>query len=299
MGRYNELPYTSLKRFCNPRGFDFKTTEELIHDNEIIGQDRAVKSMEFGLQVKNSQYNIFVVGLKGTGKTSYATRVVQDKAKTENVPDDWCYVYNFDNPSRPIALNMPPGMGKIFCQDMDLLIQDLTTEIPKAFNGEDYDRRKTEIVKKYQGERDNLLEELTSFGKKNGFMMKSTSSGFAFAPIIDGEVISDKDYDQLEDSIKDEIEKRAEEVQMRALEILRRIKASERQAKKKILELDHTIALFVLKPFMDELMDKYKGHKKILDYLEAVQKDIIENIYDFDLAEEEQSRGGEKKREEA
>ncbi|MDF2546247.1 MAG: family ATPase [Anaerosolibacter sp.] len=288
MAEYKELPYTKLKRFCNPDQFAFRTTEDLIFNDNIIGQDRAVRAMEFGLRVKSSQYNIFVTGLKGTGKTSYAQRIVSERAKDENVPDDWCYVYNFDNPGVPLALNVPPGMGKILVEDMDILVQDLLTEIPKAFHGEDYEKRKAEIVKKYQDERNQLIEELTEYSKEQGFKIKNTSTGFALAPLINGEVISDGEYSDLDEEQRIEIETKAEDIQDRAVEILRKIKEMERQAKKKIIDLDNTLGLYVVEPLMDELFDKYKEHTKVIEYIKNVQNDVIEQIYDFDLSEEEQ-----------
>lgn len=288
MAKYRELPYTKLKRFCNPDQFDFCTTEELVYQENIIGQDRAARAMEFGLQIKNSQYNIFMVGLKGTGKTSYAQKIISEKAKQENVPDDWCYIYNFENPSIPIAFNVPPGMGKILSEDMDLLVQDLLIEIPKAFHGEDYEKRKTEIVKSYQEERNRLFEELTEYSKEQGFKVKNTSTGFALAPLINGEVISDGEYAELTEEERNAIETKAEAIQNMAVEILRKIKELERQAKRKIIELDNMIGLFAVKPLMDELFGKYKDHPKIVEYLENVQNDIIEHLYDFDVSEEEQ-----------
>lgn len=274
---------------CNPNQFPFETTEELIPLEGIIGQNRAARAMDFGLQVKNLRYNIFVVGMKGTGKKSYVKKVVSQKAHEEAIPEDWCYVYNFKQPSHPIVLNMPAGMGKSLCEDMDLFIQDLITEVSKAFSGDDYERQKAEIVKKYQEERNRILDELTEYSKANNFMIKNTSTGFMLAPMIDGETISDKEFEELPEVQKEMIEKNAEDVQLKAVEILRKIKAIEKSIRKQIRELDNTIGLFAVRPMMDELYEKYKGHDKILEYLKDVQGDVIENIEDFNLSEEEQS----------
>lgn len=289
MERYRELPYTKLKKVCDPQKFSFHTTEELVPLEGIIGQNRAVRAMEFGLRVKNLRYNIFVVGVKGTGKKSYVQKVVEKKARLENIPDDWCYVYNFQEPSHPIALNMPPGMGKILCEDMNLLVQDLLTEIPKAFSGDDYERQKSEILKQYQEERNQLLEQLTEYSKQNDFMIKNTSTGFMLAPMIDGVAVGDKEYEDLDEAQKEMIEKKAEYVQLKAVEILKKMKALERDAKKQIRELENKIGLFVVEPLMGELYDKYKEYSRIVEYLRNVQNDVINNIDDFDLTEEEQT----------
>ncbi|QZY53580.1 Lon protease family protein [Crassaminicella profunda] len=288
MSKYKELSYKQLKKIYNSNHFKFKSTEELASAEGIIGQDRAAKAMEFGLRVKNSKYNIFVVGIKGTGKKSYAKKIVEKNAKTENIPDDWCYVYNFDEPSRPISLNVPPGMGKIFCEDMDELVDELLEDIPKAFADEAYEREKTEVIKKYQEERNDLLEELTEYCLENGFAIKNTNKGFALSPLIDGKAIGDKEYEELDEEQKKEIEKRAEDVEIKALELLRKIKTIEYKAKRKIAQLDSELARETIKPFMDTLLDKYKDHEKAIKYLKNVGEDITENIYDFDRGEDEQ-----------
>ena len=285
MRKHKELSYTELKKTYNPKLYRFRTTEDINEVQGIIGQDRAVKAMEFGLRVKNNRYNIFIVGMKGTGKSSYAQRVVEGQAKEESIPDDWCYVYNFDNSSRPIAVNIPAGMGKVFCQDMDELVQDLLIEIPKAFSGEDYEKKKNEIIKEYQEEKNLLIEELTDYSKKNGFLMKNTSTGFAFAPLLDGEVISDSQYDDLDEERRNDIERRADEIQIKAAELLRRLKGIERKAKKKVIQEGKMIGMFVVKPLVDELLDKYKMYEKVTEYLRKVQDDVIDNINDFDVEE--------------
>ncbi|WZL71811.1 ATP-binding protein [Clostridiaceae bacterium 35-E11] len=288
MKRYKELPYTKLKKMYYPNHFPFKSTEEISPIEGIVGQERAEKAMQFGLQVKNPRYNIFIAGLKGTGKKSYAQKIIEKNATLENVPDDWCYVYNFDNVDEPIALNFPPGMGKIFSEDMHELIIEFLEEIPKAFNEDQYERKKAEIVKKYQEARNDLLEQLTTYCEENGFTIKSTSKGFALAPIINGAAISDKEYEALEEEQKKEIEKKAEDVELKAAEFLRKMKGVERQAKKSIIALDNNIGQSTVEPLMEDLFDKYKQHPKIITYLNKVKKDVIENIYDFHITEDEQ-----------
>lgn len=105
----------------------------------MIGQERAVKAVKFGLFTKNPECNIFMSGLVGTGRITYAKSAVSKAAENESIPSDWCYVNNFENPSQPIALQLPPGLGNIFRQDMQELVTDLKTETSKVFSSEDYE----------------------------------------------------------------------------------------------------------------------------------------------------------------
>ena len=122
MRKIYELDYTQLKNVCSPSDFNFQSTAELTPLEEIIGQERAVKAFEFGLAVKMKGYNIYMCGPSGTGKTTYALSSTQKLAATEPVPMDWCYVYNFENPMKPMAISFEAGIGKRFVDDMAELV---------------------------------------------------------------------------------------------------------------------------------------------------------------------------------
>lgn len=119
MPRTKKLSYNKLRKECKPGSFKFQDTSKLTFSDDIIGQERAVKAMEFGLKIKTRGYNIFMSGMTGTGKTSYAQNIVKKISKKLKTPDDWCYVYNFDNPNKPKAINLPAGLGKVFQKDME------------------------------------------------------------------------------------------------------------------------------------------------------------------------------------
>ncbi|HHY91508.1 MAG TPA: AAA family ATPase, partial [Clostridiales bacterium] len=256
-------------------------------EDEIIGQDRAVQAMEFGLRIKNPNYHIFIAGPKGTGKKSYARKIVEKNAEMENVPDDWCYVNNFDDPSRPIVLNLPPGLGEVLCEDMEELIEDLLIEIPKIFNGEEYEKEKTVLVQKFYEEKNKALEYLHRYSKENGFIIRSTDAGFAFLPLNNGEIISDKEYDELDEERRMEIDQRMEDVQIKVSEVLKKIKALERETRKKLQEIDDFFGRLAIEPFFDNLYSKYRNYEKVIKYLKDVQKDVMKNLHDFRIKEDE------------
>ncbi|SHJ87276.1 lon-related putative ATP-dependent protease [Caminicella sporogenes DSM 14501] len=287
MRKYKELSYEQLKMIYNPRDFKFKTTKELKSSYSIIGQERAVKAMEFGLDVKNSKYNIFVCGQKGTGKTSYTISSVKERAVKEKTPDDWCYVYNFREPNRPKAINLPAGKGREFKEDMEFLIRDLLTEVPKTFVSEDYEKNKNDILKEFQEKKSELLEELFDFGRRLGFEIRNAVSGLILVPIKNGKNLSDEEYDELSEREKEEYEKKAEELQIKAIEILKKIKILEKEMKKKLRDFEKMIAHFMVKPMIEVLIEKYKSYSRVLDYIKEVEEDIIENIADFKVLGEE------------
>ena len=137
----HKVPVEELHISCDPLDFEFETTEEVPPLEDIIGQERAVKAMDFGLRIKQHGYNIYISGITGTGKNSYAQSLIKEIAIKDETPDDWCYVYNFKKPGEPIALNFPAGKGAAFARNMENFIVELKEAIPNAFNSEDYERK--------------------------------------------------------------------------------------------------------------------------------------------------------------
>ena len=121
----NELSYKSLKKYCNPEKLPFETTKELVDTNDLIyGQERGIRALDFGVGIDVKGYNLYLEGPSGVGKTMYTKRYLTAKAAKEKVPNDWCYIYNFDDPNAPVAISFPAGQGKIFKETMEGFVKD-------------------------------------------------------------------------------------------------------------------------------------------------------------------------------
>ncbi len=274
-----ELKYTELKKY--PQSLNFETTQEIEPFSSIIGQSRASKALEFGLQVKSKGYNIYVTGSPGTGKTSFARAYAGDMASKEATPPDLCYIYNFKNPKCPQSLWLPPGMGRQLKDDMDEFIARLLTELPKVFSSKEYEAKKADIVKSYQAKRDELIKEITDDAKEQNFGVKSTNTGIYFMPIINGELINEEQFDELTSEQKDEISKNSEVIQKRAAEVMRIIKEYERSTRKEVEDMEYALGLFTVGYHISSLLEKYAANDKVLEYLLQVKEDILEFIEDF------------------
>ena len=284
---HSRLEAEQLVKKCDPLLFEFETTEEIKPLEDIIGQERAVKAMNFGLNIKRHGYNIFMTGITGTGKTSYARSIAREVAGREPVPDDWCYLYNFKNPGEPMALNLPAGKGSVFARDIDNLLEELKEEIPKVFKSEEYERQKGAIFKEFQEIRSALMEKLNRVAQENGFVLKRTGTGFLSIPLKEGKEMSEEEYNQLERPQREELEKKSTEVQLKAMEIVRLIQNEEKNIKDRFKELEYQTGLQAVGHLIDELKEKYKDFPKVLSYLEALKADVLENLGDFKDEEEE------------
>ena len=281
MAEFRELTCNMLKNECEPLMFPFEDTSTIEPLSGIIGQERAVKAMEFGLKIRMKGFNLYLSGSSGTGKTSYAKGAVCKIAEKLPIPDDWCYVYNFDKPSQPMAINLPAGCGKVFQKDMDEFIKILKAEISKAFDSDDYEKKKSNIAKEFQDKRGVLLEELSSSAEKLGFKVKATHTGIYFLPIVDGKVINEEEFSSLDEKIRHEITGKSSNIQFETIEIIRRIKDIEKNAEVKVEEWQNQTALLAVGQHIDDLKEKYKENEKILVYLEKVKGDILKNVNDF------------------
>ncbi|HHW56956.1 MAG TPA: AAA family ATPase [Clostridia bacterium] len=284
-----KLSVDKLKRYVNPEIFEFETTEEISPLEGIIGQDRAKEAMEFGIRIKQKGYNIFITGITGTGKTSFASSYIKKIAKTEKRPNDWVYVYNFEKPAQPIAIELPAGMGKQFKKDMEDFVDQLQKDVPKAFESDSYDIQKGEIIKKYQEKKNNLAEELNNLAKSYGFILRDTRTGLISIPVIEGRQISQEEFQQLDEEVRKEIEKRAAEFEVKAMQIWKEIQFLDKQARDEIKKLDNDIGLFAVGHLIEDLKARYKENESVIRYLESVEKDILENIENFKSTDGEET----------
>lgn len=267
-----------LRNILDPELLDFESTAELEASRELIGQQRAVDAMNFGLQMQLGGYNIYMSGEPGEGKTRYAMDSTQRLARDMPVPEDWCYVYNFEDASTPRAINLPAGQGRIFKKDMEDFVRVIEQEIIKAFDGEDYDAERARIIKQFKEKKDALVLELSQDAAARGFKVRMTNSGIYFMPVIDDAIINEEEFRELDEETKIRLSLESEQLQAHSADIIRRIREVETDAEETIREWENQIALYAVGMHMDDLRDKYMVYPLVTNYLDLVKVDILEHI---------------------
>ena len=172
-----------LYHCCDPSYLPFKTTDELPSLEETIGQERALRAIDFGLEIDDHGFNIYILGEGGTGKMTTIKNILKERAKDQPVPDDWCYVYNFRNPDEPKALSLPPGKGLSLQKDMDELIKALRQEIPKIFESKEYEKQRTKVLEEFQKKQKEYFLEIEKEAKEKDFSLRKTVGGLALLPV--------------------------------------------------------------------------------------------------------------------
>src|SRR3990172_4783249 len=260
MRKVSPLPAEELFWRCPPERFSFATTEELPSLAAIIGQDRALRSIEFGLGITNHNYNIFVLGETGVGKSTTVKDIIEAKAKRESVPDDWCYVFDFGDPDTPTAINLPPGRGSEFSTEMDELVESLRRDIPRVFESKDYEKQRA-------------LEK--------GLVLKKTVSGLAVVPAKNGKPMSQEEFEYLPAERRAAIEQDLVVMQDKLSDAIREARAIEKDTKERINTLDREVVQYVVNPAINELLEMFKNFKGVVEYLYKVKENILDNIDDF------------------
>ena len=281
MKNKNELSFKDLKLTCDEKLFSFNTTEELEGLHSGIGQDRGIKALEFGLQVNVKGYNLYIEGPSGVGKTMYTKNYLDKISAKEKVPNDWCYIYNFDNPNNPIAVSLPSGQGKEFRDNMDGFIKESKKDIKKTFNADDFEKEKASIKQQYEEKRSALLEKLNKDALKFDFQVKASQNGIYMMPIVDGKVIEEDEFEKLEDDVKQEYENKSAHVQEQIMTVISQLKEIERKSDKKVSEWQSNIALLTISAHINFLKSKYKRNKKINAFLNNVKQDVLKNVSYF------------------
>ena len=280
------LTPSQLRRLCNPAQFQFETTADLPVLETIIGQERAVESIRFGVGIQHSGFNLFALGPNGIGKYTAVQQYLQQKAAQQPTPDDWCYIFNFDQPHKPHALNLPAGHAAQLRADMQQLVEDLGTVLPSAFSSDEYQKQKKAIEEEFKQREIQALDDLKAKSQENNIAFIRTPSGFAFAPLKNREVISPEEFMKLSASEQKEIETQIQELQEGLQGIMSQLPHWQRELQKQLKDLNGNVAIFTITPMFHELRQKYAGMDAVLVYLTAVQNDIVKTVDDFLGAEE-------------
>ena len=256
----------------------------------IVGQERALKSLRFGLGIRTAGFNIYVAGLPGTGRTTTVQRFLNEMAQSQPVPDDWCYVNNFRDPYRPHALRLPAGRGREFRSAMRGLIEAAQRDIRRAFESDEYDERRKNAVRMFQQPRDQLFEQINQTAYREGFVIRATPVGLALLPIREGKPLGDEELAALSSEERETISEKRKALQGYVEDAIKRARSLEKEAETALRSLDQEVALYALSHLIGPLKLTHADLPLILQHLDAVQSDILENLDSFRGAGQEEQQ---------
>ncbi len=292
--QFSEVSVNQLRPFVDPDSLPCENTASLEPlEKGVVGQNRGVDAIQFGIGLKGDGYNIFIAGPPKAGLTYIAKTFLKERARQQPVPPDWCYVYNFKEPDKPNCLKLRAGLGKELKKDMEDLIKTLQAKISEVFDSDDYHAREKELNQAFQKIKAEIEAELAPVAKEKGFVIQFSQLGMVLIPLNkEGQPMSQEDLNKLGDEEKKDLRERSEEIQDKMKEAIKRIREAESEFKEKHKKLDNQIALFAVEHLMERCLEKYQDEPDVMKFVKDTQEDILKNIDDFKKIQEESQRAG-------
>ena len=276
-----KVPVSMLMPSVDPTQLGFEDTSELEPLTDIIGQERAVEALEFGLSMKSAGFNLYVSGPVGTGKGTMVRQMVKRLAQGAPAPSDWCYVNNFQDPSRPVGLSFPAGQGCAFKREMAAFIEGLRRDIPAAFESKKYLDAKAKVVEDTDTKKKSLFRELTALSLERGFGFEETPVGFGLVPLKDGRPMTDEALESMTEQEQQDLTERRKALEGEIREFHVRIHSLEKEAEHQLRHLDRQLVTNVLEGRYETMHRTYQDLPAVCAYLERVQQDIVHHYKDF------------------
>ena len=292
-----ELSADELRWHCHPRYLGVKSTADVKASKEIIGQERALRALRLGLEMKHPGYNVFVTGFSGTGRMTTIKRLLNEFQRTSVPLKDLCYVHNFRNNDQPTLITINAGEGRKFRDDMETLVQDLIKDIPSSFESKRFKDERKKLMEHFQERQQSVLREFEKRVKEKGFEVIQVQVGTGMrpdiTPVVEGAPVN---FDQLDGMMKqgqitkeqiEQLSKDRTHLEGQMEIVLRELRNIERKAKDSMEELGQRFILPVIKEGVDVLRKEYKD-EKILRYLDDVQDSIMDDLERFRPQEDQQ-----------
>jgi len=289
MSANTPLPIEQLAHRCDVRQFKFASTDELEDIATIPGQERATEAIELAVGIEREGYNLFVMGPAGCGRHTLVRQRIEARAEGAPRPSDWVYVNNFDQPHRPIAIELTSGRGAGLNKDMQRLVEELRSNIPAVFEGDEYRSKVDSIDAEFKERHEKAFSALGDESMAQGVALLRTPAGFSFAPVKDGEVVGAEEFAKLPSAEQERVKNAIEALQTKLERLIRDTMRWRKERLERIWELNREMTLYAVGHVVDELKQRYAAWPRVVEYLDAVQRDLIENADDFRKPDEEPS----------
>jgi lon-related putative ATP-dependent protease len=272
------LPVTELRRAVDPATLGFASTAELDPITGLIGQERALRAIQFGTNMKSNDFNVFVLGPPASGKSTAVRQYLARRAREAKPLGDWVYVNNFDDPNRPRAIRLPSGRARPLAKAMIGVIDELRSTLPAMFEGEDYQARRRSIEEQFRSGQEEAFEALNRRAQEQNIAIVRTPTGFVMAPTHEGKIVKPEVFNTLPEAMRKEVEARIEALQKELEQILERMPKSDKLRRQQVSELNTEIATVAVREALDDVAAAYAQEPAVQAYLEAAGKDLVRNV---------------------
>lgn len=259
----------------------FSTTDDLEPFKGILGQDRAVEAMHFGVAMKRAGYNMFVMGEPGTGRFSYAMRYLKAEAKRMPTPQDCAYVNNFEESRAPRALHMAAGTAGRFVEDIENLVDNLLATFPAAFEHPAFQQKKNAIDQKFNRRYDAAIESVERQALERNIMLYRDNGNLAFTPIREGRGLEEAEFAQLPEAERERYHTDIAELEDLLSEALSSLPQWKRESSNELRELNEQTITEALNPLLVPLTERYCDNPAMCEYIQAVHQNLLKVVVEL------------------
>ncbi|MCO8163958.1 AAA family ATPase [Pseudomonas sp. LJDD11] len=268
----------ALTRPFSAEQFAFKTTNDLEPFRGVLGQERAVEALQFGVAMPRPGYNVYVMGEPGTGRFSFVKRYLKAEAKRLQTPSDWVYVNNFDEPREPRAVELAAGSAQAFIADIAGLIDNLLATFPAVFEHPTYQQKKSAIDRAFNQRYDRALDVIERLALEKSIALYRDSSNIAFTPMTDGKALDEAEFSQLPEAERERFHEDIADLEERLNEELSSLPQWKRESNNQLRQLNDETIILALQPLLAPLSQKYAETAAVCAYLQALQVNLIKTL---------------------
>lgn len=271
------LSAEDLRRTIDGKSLGFKTTADLEPARGLVGQDRAVHAIDFGLSMRARDFNILVVGAPSAERNAALRTHLAKIAAASQTPADWLYVNNFADPRRPRAISLPAGRAVAFQQGVLSAVRELAATLPAAFASEDYRARRRAIEEEFRNGQEDALDAVQTRAAQQNIAVLRTPRGFAMAPMHDGRVVRSEVFSQLPEAMRRDVETRISSLQAELEVILASAPKADKRRREQLSALNEEVSRHVVEEALDLVSAAFSDLPDVASFLADLEKDLVAN----------------------
>lgn len=277
------LPVSKLRASLDPDRIPFGHSSEIPDKNVHPKlQPRAIQALSLALDIKGNEHNVYVAGEPNMGRTYFVKSFLEPAAAKRSAPRDWLFLYNFEDNDRPICVSMKAGRGRKFKQAQHKAITTIKQEIPARFEKDAFQKKHERMVKEFNAKREEYFAAMDATAEKENFSLSLDEEGvLTLSPIVDGEVVSDKDFDKFKPAVRKKLKAKGEELLASVSSILRKINQNEVDMRDAENKLHRETAQAVMDEYYAKVREAFGDVEGLPEYFEALVNEVVENVDQF------------------
>ncbi len=251
------------------------------HQKAVIGQERAIRALKFGLGNRAPGFNVYVSTPHGEEKITIIQRFLEELVKGEHLPYDWCYLNNFKDNYCPVALRLPQGLASVFKSDLENFILEAKRSLLRTFDSEEYNRQQSEIKQELVVKQQEIFTSIQEEADRRKFVVKTSPMEIVAIPLVNGKPMSQKQFQNLSPEEREKIQEKQDEFQQLLESTIRKSRELEKEANRQLVKLERKAALFAINDLIDDIETKYRDIEGVAAILEDMKQHILDNLVEF------------------